>query len=81
MFFLKKIIAQFLAPTSVCLEVMIAGMILLLFTRRQRMGKFVVTLGIGIFTLLSYPAIPRMLVRPLEHRCQPLFIHSAQHHE
>lgn len=77
MFFLKKIIAQFLAPTSVCLEVMIAGMILLLFTRRQRMGKFVVTLGIGIFTLLSYPAIPRMLVRPLEHRCQPLFLSTA----
>jgi len=74
MFLLKKIIAQSLAPTSVCLEVMIAGVILLLFTRRQRTGKYVITLGIGVFALLSYPAVSKMLVRPLEHRYQPLFL-------
>ncbi|MBI5307630.1 MAG: YdcF family protein [Planctomycetes bacterium] len=77
MFLLKKIIAQFLTPTTVCLEVMIAGMILLLFTRRQRAGKIIITIGICLFTLLSYPAISRMLIRPLEHRYQPLFLSTA----
>ncbi len=74
LFLLKKIIAQFLTPTTVCFEVMIAGLILLLFTRRQRAGKIVITIGIGLFAFLSYPAVSRMLLRPLEHRYQPLFL-------
>jgi len=77
MFFLKKIITLSLAPTSVCLEVMIAGIILLLLTKRQRTGKYIITIGIGLFAFLSYPAIPNMLVRPLEHRYQPLFLSTT----
>ena len=72
MFLLKKIISQFLTPTTVCFEVMIAGLILLFFTRRQRAGKIVIAIGIGIFAFLSCSGVSRMLLRPLEHRYQPL---------
>ena len=74
LFLLKKIISQFLNPTTVCFEVMVAGLILLLYPRRQRAGKIVITIGIGLFAFLSYPVISQILLRPLEHRYQPLFL-------
>ncbi len=77
LFLLKKIISQFVNPTTVCFEVMIAGLILLLFTRRQRAGKIVITIGIGIFAFLSYSGVSRILLRPLEHRYQPLFLFAT----
>ncbi len=77
LFLLKKIISQFLTPTTVCFEVMVAGLILLFFTRRQRAGKIVTAIGIGILAFLSYSGVSRMLLRPLEHRYQPLFLSAT----
>ena len=77
LFLLKKIISQFFTPTTVCFEVMIAGLILLFFTRRQRAGKIVTAIGIGIFAFLSYSGVSRMLLSPLEHRYQPLFLSAT----
>lgn len=45
MFVLKKIIAQFFFPVPLCLEILVIGLFLLLFTRKQRIGKFIVTIG------------------------------------
>lgn len=68
MFVLKKIVAPFFFPFSVCMELLIAGLILLWFTRRQKAGKLAVTAGFLLLALLSYEPIPALLLRPLERR-------------
>lgn len=74
MFVLKKIIAQFFSPVPFCLEILVIGLFLLLFTRKQRIGKFIVTAGVILFTILSYRGIPNVLLRPLERQYLPLGI-------
>lgn len=72
MFFFKKLVGPFLFPLSVCLEIMILGLLLLWFTRKKGAGKALVTLGIVLFALLSYAWLPDMLLRPLESKYPPL---------
>jgi uncharacterized SAM-binding protein YcdF (DUF218 family) len=74
MFVLKKIIAQILYPIPLCLETLIAGLFLLLFTRKQRIGKSIVTAGVILFAILSSMSVPKMLLRPLERQYLPLNI-------
>ncbi|MCF6156456.1 MAG: hypothetical protein E3K36_14720 [Candidatus Brocadia sp.] len=50
------------------------GLFLLLFSRKQRIGKFIVTVGVLLFAILSYRGIPNILLRPLEHHYLPLGI-------
>ena len=68
MFLFKKIVGPLLLPVSVGLEVMLLGLFFLWFTQRQRTGKMLVTIGAGLFGLLSYSVFPNMLLRPLEYR-------------
>ncbi len=72
MFVLKKIIAQFFSPVPLCLEILVIGLFLLLFTQKQRIGKLIVTVGVMLFAILSYRGIPNMLLRPLERQYLPL---------
>ncbi len=73
MFILKKIIGQLFFPVPLCLEILIAGLLLLLFTRKQKAGKIIISVGVILFTLLSYPALSNTFLRRLE--CQyPPFI-------
>ena len=72
MFVLKKIIAQLFFPGTLCLEILIAGLILLLFTQKQKAGKIILSVGVILFTLLSYPALSNTFLRRLEYRYPPL---------
>jgi len=72
MFLLKKIIAPLFYPLSLCLGVLLAGMFLLWFTRRQRAGKIMVCLGIVLLALFSYAPLPDIALRSLECRYAPL---------
>ena len=55
----------------VSLELIFLGLYLLWFTRRQRAGKVLVTLGACLLTLCSYFFVANGLIRPLEHRVPP----------
>ena len=72
MFLLKKIVVPFFYPVLLSLEILAAGLLLLWFTRRQRAGKVMVTLGTGLLVFLSFSLGSYLLLAPLEHRYPPL---------
>jgi uncharacterized SAM-binding protein YcdF (DUF218 family) len=71
-FLFKKIVGPLLFPVPLCLIILLLGLIFHWFTRRQRTGKIIVSLGVGLLLLLSYSAFSDMLLRPLEYRYTPV---------
>jgi uncharacterized SAM-binding protein YcdF (DUF218 family) len=71
MFFLKKLIAPLLFPLPVCVMLLLAGLFLLWFTRRQRAGKIFATVGVVLLLIMSYPPLPDFFLRRIEQRYQP----------
>jgi uncharacterized SAM-binding protein YcdF (DUF218 family) len=74
MFLLKKIVSRLVFPLPVCLELLCVGIILLWFTRRQKAGKTLVSIGLALLLFLSNGAFSRSLLTPLEHRYPSLNI-------
>jgi uncharacterized SAM-binding protein YcdF (DUF218 family) len=72
MFLVKKFVALFFYPVSLCLGILILGLCSLWATRRQRLGKGLVTLGTLLLLLMSLPFIASKLLTPLEYRYPPL---------
>jgi len=72
MFLLKKITGLILSPLTVCIVLLVSGLFLLLFTRRQKTGKFTVTLGVVFLLLMSYDALPDRALGTFERRYTPL---------
>lgn len=72
MFLFKKIVAPFFLPVPFCLEILLLGLFLLWFTRKQRAGKILVSIGVVLLATLSYVAVSDVLLRPLEYNYPPL---------
>lgn len=68
MFYVKKLISQFLYPMPFCLCLGIIGLYLLWFTNRQRAGKLFVTISIALLTLLGYGFVSDAALESLEQR-------------
>ena len=68
MFLLKKIVSPLLYPLPLCIEILLLGLIVLWFTRKQKTGKVVVSLGVALLATLSYDAASDALLRPLEYQ-------------
>ena len=66
MFLLKKFIAPFFSPLSLCLIILIIGLFLLWFTRRQKAGKIVVSAGLLFLVITSYSFVFNFQLRSLE---------------
>jgi uncharacterized SAM-binding protein YcdF (DUF218 family) len=77
MFLFKKLIAPFLMPVPFCLALLLLGLALLWFTRRQRAGKSLATLGAVALLLLGYGAVSGPLLATLERRHAPVADVSA----
>ena len=77
MFLFKKIVAPLFFPLSLCLEMFLVGVFLLWFTRRQKTGKLIVTIGVVVFVALSYGAASEILLRLLEYKYPPVTDISA----
>ena len=77
MFLLKKIVAPLFFPLSLCLEILLAGIFLLWFTRRQKAGKIIVSMGVVVLIALSYGVASETLLRPLEYKYPPMTDISA----
>jgi uncharacterized SAM-binding protein YcdF (DUF218 family) len=77
MFLLKKIVAPLFFPLSLCLEILLAGIFLLWFTRRQKAGKIIVSIGVVVLIAFSYGAASDILLRPLEYKYPPMTDMSA----
>ena len=60
------------SPVTLCLEILFLGLILLWFTRKQRTGKVVLSVGFLFLALLSFSAASDELLRPLEYEYPPI---------
>ncbi|NIS59888.1 MAG: envelope biogenesis factor ElyC [Proteobacteria bacterium] len=67
MFLLKKIVSPLLYPLPLCVEILVLGLIVLWFSRKQKTGKLLVSLGVALLVTLSYDAVSNALLRPLEY--------------
>lgn len=76
MFILKKIVSRFLFPLPLSLEILVVGLYLLWFTRKQRAGKTLVSFGTLLLAGLSYFFTANMLLHPLERRFPPFIVAS-----
>jgi uncharacterized SAM-binding protein YcdF (DUF218 family) len=72
MFIFKKLVAPFLMPVPFCLALVLAGLLLLWFTRRQRAGKWLTTAGAVALLLLGYGFASNGLLASLERRYAPI---------
>lgn len=71
MFLVKKIVSQFLFPLPFGLIISILGLCLLWFTKRQKSGKIIVSVGLFIILLFSYAFVSNSLLKPLERKYEP----------
>ncbi len=72
MFLFKKLVAPFLMPVPVCVALLVAGLLLLWFTRRQRAGKYLVTAGALLLVLLGYGFVSSRMLASLEATYAPV---------
>ena len=54
MFLFKKIVASFFLPTTLVFLFLFIGIIFLWFTKKQKVGKILDTVGFVLLTLFSY---------------------------
>ncbi len=64
-------------PLPFCIALLLIGLILLWFTRRQRAGKIITTTAFALLLLLSYGPVPNFLLRRIESRHSPLLISTG----
>lgn len=69
--FLKKLVSYLLLPLPVALALLLAGVVLLWFTTRQRTGKVLVTTALGVL-LISSSAVCAGWIRGLRTEFKPL---------
>jgi uncharacterized SAM-binding protein YcdF (DUF218 family) len=72
MFLFKKIVAPLFFPVPLCLEILLLGLILLWFTKKQKAGKIIVSIGVGLAIIFSYGTVLNILLRSLENKYPPL---------
>ena len=72
MFLLKKLLSQGLMPLSLLVFCLALGALLLWFSQRQRLGKVLVTLGLGLLLAQSYGWGVKPALRELERAFPPL---------
>ena len=74
MFLFKKIFAPLFFPIPLCLEILLLGVFLLWFTKKQKAGKIVVSIGVGLIIIFGYGTIQDILLRSLENKYPSLII-------
>jgi len=74
MFLFKKIFSRLFFPVPMCVEIFLAGLILLWFTRKQRAARIVVSVGVMLLLVFSITSSSDMLLKPLEREYPPLLL-------
>lgn len=68
MFAFKKLTALFLSPLSLTLELLVIGLLLVLFTSRQKTGKAMIVSGAAILAFCSYTPTSDILIDSLRNQ-------------
>jgi uncharacterized SAM-binding protein YcdF (DUF218 family) len=66
-FFLKKAVTYFVEPFGMVLTLFLIGLFFL-FTRKNNVSKFFLSLALGIMVIYSYPPFANYLVQNLENK-------------
>jgi uncharacterized SAM-binding protein YcdF (DUF218 family) len=74
MFFFNKMISLLLSPIHLSFLLLLVGLFLLWFTKRQRAGKIMVSAGTIVLLLLSFSQVSDRLLKPLEDHYPPLML-------
>lgn len=79
MFLLKKVVGLLLMPLSVCLGLLVGGLVLawLCRGRWRTVGRGLITGGVVLLLVSSFGPFSGCLLRPLEHRYPPLLDSAA----
>ncbi len=78
LFLFKKIVAPLFYPLSLCLALLLTGLILQWFTRRQKTGKIIASVGTALLLLFSYSCGTDRLLRSLERQYPPVAVESLR---
>lgn len=81
MFRLKNFLAPLFSPLSICVELIAFGLALLIFSRKQRTGRILVTLGLVVLVVCSYEGISGRLLHTLESQYPPLQVAELMRYE
>jgi uncharacterized SAM-binding protein YcdF (DUF218 family) len=68
MYLFKKTVAFFLFPYRIGLFLILAGIIFLWFTRKQKAGKWFVSVGLGLLVIVSVGIVSDPLLGRIENR-------------
>lgn len=68
---LKKLISSFLLPLSIGLTIALLGLIAVSFTRRERLGRWLIGIGLCWIWLVSFKPFANTLAEPLEAQYPP----------
>ena len=63
-----KLLVHFLYPLELSIELFLLGLILLLFTKKQKAGRCLVTIGLLLLLVFSTYPFASVILRPLERR-------------
>lgn len=77
MFIFKKIFSQFFYPLPLIIYISFVAIYLLWFTKKQKTGKILVTIGMFMLILFSYGWVTNTLLRHLEKQYNASGIYSS----
>jgi uncharacterized SAM-binding protein YcdF (DUF218 family) len=77
MFLFKKITSQFCMPVTLSLSIAFLGLFFLWFTKKQRAGKLLVTLGLALLLIMGHRFVANALLKSLENDYPPHEIQLA----
>jgi uncharacterized SAM-binding protein YcdF (DUF218 family) len=66
LFWLKKVVSFWLMPLPLCLAAIVSGLLLLRYTRRRRLGRFLIIAPIVVLLVASNKFVAKSLMRSLE---------------
>ena len=76
MFLFKKIFSRFFFPLPSALFISFFGLSLLFFTKRERLGKILLSIGLVVIMLFGYSGISNIIIAPLEYQYKPYITRS-----
>ncbi len=71
MYILKKIISQFFFPVPLTIYILLAGLILLWFSKKQKTGKILVSIAVFVLLIVSATDIGKFMIGRLEKQYKP----------
>lgn len=76
MFLFKKMVSRVFFPVPLSLELIWIGLVLMWMRPQRQIGKWILTAGVLVLTLLSFPPFASYLLKPLESQYPPLMIRT-----